>query len=246
MFRAGRLPAPLAEWSPWLDWLGAPWDQISARLGSQQHRRIIKTHTPLDGLPLDPHVRYLVAARHPLDAAVSMYHQNANLTGRPTSVLRAHVRSWLLSWITTESDPRQQPDSLRGVLHHLRDAWLRRERDPVLLVHYDDLVSGLGAQMRAIATWLNIAVGSDIWPTLVNGAGLDSMRARADELVPGKDLLACNAAFFRHGRSGTAAGLLTVDELHDYYRMVAQDLPGDLMRWLHRPWQLDSDAARSR
>ena len=50
-----------------------------AQLADQDHRRFIKTHTPLDGLPVDPRVTYIVAGRHPLDMAVSLYHQGGNL-----------------------------------------------------------------------------------------------------------------------------------------------------------------------
>jgi aryl sulfotransferase len=50
------------------------------RLGLE--RRAVKTHTPLDGLPLDPRATYIVVARHPLDAAVSLYHHYANLDVR--------------------------------------------------------------------------------------------------------------------------------------------------------------------
>ena len=61
------------------DWLGAPQQDVYKRLAAQRHRRFIKTHTPLDGVPLDPRVHYVVVARHPLDMAVSLYHQGANL-----------------------------------------------------------------------------------------------------------------------------------------------------------------------
>ena len=53
--------------------------RVFARLAAQPHRRFIKTHTPLDGVPLDPRAHYVVVARHPLDMAVSLYHQSANL-----------------------------------------------------------------------------------------------------------------------------------------------------------------------
>jgi len=52
---------------------------VYAQLADQDHRRFIKTHTPLDGLPVDPRVTYIVPGRHPLDMAVSLYHQGGNL-----------------------------------------------------------------------------------------------------------------------------------------------------------------------
>ena len=46
-------------------------EEVYARLDAQDHRRVIKTHTPLDGIPLDARATYVVVARHPLDMAVS-------------------------------------------------------------------------------------------------------------------------------------------------------------------------------
>jgi hypothetical protein len=82
VFQDPELPAPLSELSPWLDWKTTPLAEVLSALAAQRHRRFIKTHTPLDGLPLDPRVTYVVVARHPLDAAVSLYHHYANLDVR--------------------------------------------------------------------------------------------------------------------------------------------------------------------
>jgi hypothetical protein len=79
VFQTPDLPAPLATLSPWLDWLIVPRDEVVARLQAQHHRRFIKTHTPLDGIPIDPRATYIVVARHPLDMAVSLFHQGDNL-----------------------------------------------------------------------------------------------------------------------------------------------------------------------
>lgn len=74
------LPAPLGQLSPWLDHLVEPGDAVMERLAAQRHRRVIKTHTPLDGIPFDQRATYLVVGRHPLDAAVSLYHQQPTST----------------------------------------------------------------------------------------------------------------------------------------------------------------------
>jgi aryl sulfotransferase len=79
VFQTPDLPAPLPALSPWLDWLVTPRDEVFAALAAQAHRRFVKTHTPLDGVPLDPRATYIVVARHPLDMAVSLYHQGHNL-----------------------------------------------------------------------------------------------------------------------------------------------------------------------
>jgi Sulfotransferase domain len=54
VFQTPELPAPLAQLSPWLDHLTASRDDVYAQLAAQKHRRLVKTHTPLDGIPLDP------------------------------------------------------------------------------------------------------------------------------------------------------------------------------------------------
>jgi aryl sulfotransferase len=247
IFQTPELPAPLAQLSPWLDHLIEPREDVYGRLAAQRHRRFIKTHTPLDGIPLDSRATYIVTARHPLDMAVSLYHQSGNidrarvrqLTGRPEPAEpprpRKPLREWLLAWIAGDEDPRAYPDSLPGIMWHLSDAWSRRDEPNVLLVHYDDLVSDLGGQMRRLAGELGITIPDPAWPALTAAATFEGMKARADELVPAAGIFKSNAAFFRRGTSGAGREILSDEEIAAYEARSAQLAPADMLTWLHSP-----------
>jgi aryl sulfotransferase len=71
IFRTTKLDRPLDRISPWLDVLMRPLDEVLADVEAQTHRRFIKTHTPLDGLPFDDRATYICASRDPRDVAVS-------------------------------------------------------------------------------------------------------------------------------------------------------------------------------
>jgi len=245
IFQTPDLPASLGQLSPWLDFLTTPRDQVYALLAAQRHRRFIKTHTPLDGVPADPRASYLVTGRHPLDVAVSLYHHSGNidrarlrqLTGQPTPASppppRPPLRDWLLSWIADDRDPRDQLDSLPGIMWHLSDAWARRGQPNVLLVHYDDLLADLDGQMRGLAGRLGMAVPAAAWPALVRAATFESMSGHADTLVPTTGLFKSNAAFFRRGRPGAGREILSEPELAGYRARVAGLAPPGLVAWLH-------------
>jgi hypothetical protein len=247
VFQTSDLPAPLSELSPWLDWLVTPRDEVVALLAAQDHRRFVKTHTPLDGIPLDPRVIYVVVARHPLDMAVSLYHQGDNLdrerirrlTGQPEpdgqAVPRPPLHEWLVSWIDRDVRPREEMDSLPGVMWHLSDAWARRDEPNVVLVHYDDLSADLEGEMRRLASLLDITVPEPLWPDLVRAATFEHMKARADTVVPDPSgVLKDSQAFFRRGTSGAGSELLTDEELAHYETRTAQLAPPNLLAWLHR------------
>jgi aryl sulfotransferase len=246
VFRTPDLPAPLSEISPWLDWLIFPRDEIYARLEAQEHRRFIKTHTPLDGVPIDPKANYIVTGRHPLDMAVSLYHQSLNidrarlraLTGAaepdaPQKQLPP-VRDWLVKWIGSTSDPKDALDSLPGIMWHMTDAWSRRAEPNVVLVHYDDLSRDLDAEMRRLAGLLDFGIDEAVWPRLVRGATFSEMQAGHAKTAPDpQGIFLDKAAFFRGGRSGDGASLLEPDDLARYQARVANLAPADLLDWLH-------------
>jgi hypothetical protein len=245
VFGTAELPAPLSSLSPWLDWLIMPREEVFARLAAQEHRRFIKTHTPLDGVPLDPRATYVVVARHPLDMAVSLLHQGANLDrdrireltgGGPVSrTAPPSVHASLVAWIDRDVTPDEEMDSLPGVMWHLSDAWARRHDANVLLVHYDDLAADLGGEMRRIAGRLGIDVPEQTWPGLVEAAGFASMRARAAELAPDPaGILKDTTAFFRRGSSGSGRELLSDMEFAHYQDRAATMAPPDMLDWLHR------------
>lgn len=247
VFQTPDLSKPLPELSPWLDLLVTPKVEVFAQLEAQQHRRFIKTHTPLDGIPIDERATYIVVARHPLDMAVSLYHQGDNLDrermrrliGQPEPdeppAPRTPLREWLLGWIDRDVSHLDQMDSLPGVMWHLSDGWSRRWDPNVVLVHYDDLGSDLGSQMHRLAGLLGIDVEAEVWPVLVEAATFASMRSRAEELAPNHaGILKDTAAFFRRGSSGSGRELLTDDELAHYRKRVEQMAPQELVDWLHR------------
>ena len=246
VFGRPELPDRLGALSPWLDHLVTPKDVLFEHLAAQQHRRVIKTHTPLDGVPLEDGVTYIVVGRHPLDAAVSLYHHGNNLdrarirelTGAPEPdtppAPRPPLHEWLVGFVEWDGDPREWLDTLPGQMLHLRDAWGRRPDPNVVLVHYDDLLADLDGSMRFLASRLGIAVDEAVWPELVHAAGFEAMQALSATVAPETlGILKDPAAFFRHGTSGDGAALLTPAELARYHERVATLAPPDLLAWVH-------------
>lgn len=247
VFQSPDLPVPLGDLSPWLDRTTSPRNEVVAMLERQQHRRIVKTHTPLDGIPIDSRATYIVVARHPLDMAVSLYHQEDNidrarlrqLTGQPEPEVpeapRRPLHEWLLGWIERDLPPAEEMDGLPGVMWHLTGAWDRRREPNIVLVHYDDLLADLGREMRGLARRLGIDVRAHRWPVLVAAARFESMRAEAAALLPDRNgVLKDPLAFFRRGTSGAGAEVLSPQELARYYKRVASMARADLVSWLHR------------
>lgn len=238
-----ELPERLDHLSPWLDWLVDPADEVIARLEAQQHRRFIKTHTPLDGLPQPPGITYVVIGRHPLDMAVSLYHQGDNidrdrlaaLTGStiPPPQERPPMKEWVRDWIEWDGSPREDLDSLPGVMHHLTDAWRRRDQSHIVLLHYGDLEDDLEGEMRRLGGRLGIAVPADRWPVLVEAATFEAMRQRVRRVAPSR-VLRSPAAFFRRGSSGAGSEALGAGGVAAYRRRAAQLAPAEMLTWLHR------------
>jgi aryl sulfotransferase len=245
IFQRPELPAPLWHLSPWLDHTIVPPEVVYARLAEQPYRRFIKTHTPLDGIPADPRVTYIVTARHPLDMFVSLRHQLDNidrtrvqeLTGSAAPAGPSEpLRDSLLRWIGDDGDPHTYPESLPGVMWHLSGAWARRGEPNVLLVHYDDLRADLEGQMRGIAWRLGIAVPEQAWPALTYAASFQCMRDHADRLVPAtQGIFRDTASFFRRGTSGAGREILSEEEMARYHARAARLAPPDMLDWLHSP-----------
>jgi aryl sulfotransferase len=246
IFQTPELPTPLSELSPWLDVPDVSRDEVFARLAAQQHRRIIKTHLPLSGIPVDPRATYIAVGRHPLDAALSLYHQKDNevgapevMTSRPPQAGRRPQRSVsprdaLLHWIDMEPSPQVHYNYLARMMRHLSAAWARRDEPNVVLVHYEDLSADLDGEMRRLAALLGITVPEAIWAGLVKAATFEHMRADPDRFVSSGVVLKDNAAFFCSGTSGAGRALLTSTEFARYRARVTRLASPDLLTWLHR------------
>ena len=80
LFPDGNMPAPVGAMSPWLDMRVVPLEFVLGELDAQTHRRFIKTHLPLDGLPYDPQIKYLYVARDARDVFMSLWNHYSNHT----------------------------------------------------------------------------------------------------------------------------------------------------------------------
>jgi hypothetical protein len=254
------LPAPLTHLSPWIDVQTEPLADVRAALAAQTHRRFIKSHTPLDGLPRRDGVTYITVGRDPRDVALSWDHHvdNMNLEriftarvdavgaddleevlgrgGPPPRLDDVRDRFW--AWVDDDQPVDENLMSLRGTLHHLATFWDRRDDPNVVVLHYADLQADLDGSMRSLAARLAIDVDETRWDSLVDAATFDHMRVRADELAPQVKIDGFwhdTSAFFHKGASGQWRELLADDDdLARYEARVTALAPADLVEWVHR------------
>lgn len=198
-------------------------------------------------LSTDPQVTYIVVARNPLDIMVSQHYQDsvllaANDQRQPggSERPRKSARQCVLDNISEMgTNPNGRDCIFDRMLKDLSYAWERRAEPNVVLVHYEDLSTDLQGEMRRLAERLHITVPEDNWPSLVQAATFEQMRAAADQLQPLKysekrDASRGHEAFFRQGSSGDGRALLTEAEAARYYTQAAQIAPQELLAWLHR------------
>ena len=248
---------PLDGISPWLDMQTNDLPGVVALLDAQEHRRFIKTHTPLDGVPFAEGVTYICVARDPRDVALSFQHHWANLDldafmsareravglgdledfGPPPGPLPEDPleRFWL--WADAEAGHFIGP-ALVDVLHHVETFWDRRHDSGVALFHYSDLLADLPAQLRRLADELSIDVTDERIGQFAAAATFDRMKDRADELVPGVSsrIWRSNQDFFHRGLDGQWREVLDEEGIRRYERRVAELVPPDVAAWAHAGW----------
>jgi hypothetical protein len=254
IFQTPEPPAAMDLVSPWFDQLLRDRDSVLHDLESQTHRRFIKTHTPLDGLPWDDRVTYITVARDPRDVARSWDNHMANINlqammelrgkavgfddlnevmpdGIPTFPETEIERFWM--WI--ESDEAFSVSTLTDLVHHLRGFWEKRDLPNVVLLHYGDMKADLEGQMRALAERLGIAVPEERWPQLVPLATFESMKQRAAATAPNstESIWVDTDRFFNRGTSGQWRELLDDEGLRRYQARMAELTDPELADWLH-------------
>ena len=258
IFQRTKFDQPLDRISPWLDILSRPLDEVLADLGGQSHRRFIKTHTPLDGLPFDDRVTYICAGRDPRDVAVSWDSHFSNLNLETFFALReaavgpvdlealladlpplpsgdARERFW--TWVEPPMSGVAISD-LEIMLHHLDTFWQVRDQPNIVLLRYEDLLDDLEGQMRYIADRLGITIAETVWPSLVQAATFEEMKGRASELAAEAShdrFYNDRDQFFRKGSTGQWRQILSDEDLPRYAARVAEYAPDDLSAWIHRP-----------
>jgi aryl sulfotransferase len=248
IFPEGDIPGPVTTISPWLESRFAlgnedPLDRIEA----QKHRRFLKSHLALDGIPYSQDVRYIVVGRDARDVFMSLVNHYANMTpyahrlsaevgfGEPSVPYDGDLRGFWRRWMTRGGFPWENEGwPYWSHFHHAQSWWDFRHLPNVLLVHYNDLLADLSGEMRRVAAYLGISVPPALWPRVVEAATFASMKENADKIVPSASLLweGGGKTFINAGTNGRWRDVLTDEDLALYRAAVERTLSPDCARWL--------------
>ncbi len=251
IFQKPDLPGRISDLSPWLDMRIAPIENVLKRYEEQHHRRFIKTHTPLDGIPYFEDVTYLVCGRDPRDIFVSVVHHAKNqqldkvieslekqgISVEPPERPPEDVNEWFELWLTRPAFPWEEDGfPMWSVFSHAKTFWKFRELPNIHFLHYADLKTDLGGQMRRIARILEIDVDELLWPQLVDAATFDSMKRNADMTAPDIESSAwrSNAAFFHKGEHEQWRGFLNDKSLALYETVKVTRGEPEFIEWFEK------------
>ncbi|MET0293452.1 MAG: sulfotransferase domain-containing protein [Phenylobacterium sp.] len=237
----GAPDVPIHEISPWLDLRIMPPD-IKQRLAAQTHRRIIKTHLPLDALVFSPKAKYLYVARDGRDVVWSMYNHHANANalwyealnntpgrvGPPIEKPDADIRRYFKTFMEKDGHP------FWSFWENIATWWAARDLPNVKLVHFANLKADLRGEMEAIAEFLDVEVPAADWPTLVEHCTFEWMKAHAANVAPlGGAIFEGGAeTFINKGVNGRWRDVLTEDDCAWYEALAEEKLGPDCARWL--------------
>jgi len=223
---------------PWVDIRVREMGEVAERLEAMPHRRSMKSHTPLDGLPVGDRGHFICVFRHPLDAHFSF---------------RKHVRNIPIRWFDMwypEDDPdgiafRRFLDGgpegfdtdampLAHILRHYEAARALSDRPNVSVFHYADMKRDLAGTFDRLAGLLGLEHPPAVMQELVAAATFENMRDNAARFAPsgGTGFFRSDAGFFDSGSDRKWEGCLSEAELAAYDAAMNAALSPEDRAWL--------------
>ena len=190
--------------SPWLDVTFVPIEEIIADLEAQTERRVIKTHTPLDGIPFFPECTYITVYRDPRDAFFSMRNHMDNMKMKIIEGEMPDPETAFRAWVEEDYEPgTSDVPSLAYAAHHLKGYLAYNHLPNIHVFHYADLKRDLLAGMGQVAEALGIEVEPSQLATLAQAASFSNMKKKADQFAPGanRDFWHDTGRFFHKGEN---------------------------------------------
>jgi len=198
IFQSEELPQPLDELSPWFDQHTRSDEQMLALIEPQQHRRFLKTHTPLDGVPVWEGVTYLSTVRDPRDIYASWEGQIGNMDrerlvaafddGAGLDKVRPLMTPPAPTFAERFDDWLAPDDlnrfSLARHLHHMQYAWERRDEAASPVSHFHELTANSREALAGVATAIGVELTAQQLDELSPFAGFGAMRRDAASLAP--------------------------------------------------------------
>lgn len=226
----------LADISPWLDSELESLDACLETLGAQNHRRFIKSHTPLDGIPFFEQSTYLVVYRHPVDVFFSWRNQGMNMIKQPDiPQLDPDPKVGFAAWVDEPFTPGYgESRTLEAYVYHYYSFHAYRHLAQFSFYHFSDMKRDLGAVVQRIAGTLGIAVTDQRVTEICQLVSFSSMKNKASTFSPGagKSVLKSDGDFFRSGSNNQGAEILSPPDLQRYESKMAQLLSPAEIGWL--------------
>jgi aryl sulfotransferase len=247
-------PRPIMDTAPWLDsTIFAPIDEMISVLEGQAHRRSVKSHMPLDALPIYDGVKYIHVARDGRDACISMHNHMRGI--RPETFMKAAAqamndprlnptpprpipedpREWCVGWLEqAESEPTGAYGTDLPFFEFETTYWRERRQPWLLLVHYNDLKADLAGEMRRISDFLEIDTPASLLPELVKAATFETMKADGQELLPkiGEHFDTGHQRFLHKGTNGRWKDVMNDEDLDRYDALVKRKFTPALAGWI--------------
>jgi aryl sulfotransferase len=249
VFPGGAIPGPVMEISPWIDMAARDFDDIVARTGAQTHRRFLKTHLALDGIPYREDVRYVYVGRDLRDVFMSLWnhysgHNDAafervndprTLVGEPFPRPPADLHTLWARWIARgwfDWEPEGWP--YWSSAHHARTWFAWRHLENILFVHFADLLADPHAEIARVARFLDIPIDEAELDRIAGATSFDAMKAAGDAVMGGAAALWDEGArrFLNQGTNGRWRGVLSDAELAQHRALVERALPRECATWL--------------
>lgn len=232
----------IADISPWVDLRVGPVLARLAMLEAQTHRRILKTHLPVDALRFSRKARYIHVARdgrdvawslhnhhlHAADAWYAMLNDTPGRVGPPVPRANPDIAEYFREWLGGAGAP------FSPFWENVRSWWAVRELPNVHLVHFEALKRDMAGEIRRIADFLEIEVDPASWPRILRHCGFDWMKANAPQVAPlgGAFWEGGAETLINKGTNGRWRDVLTARDAADYEAAALAELGPECATWL--------------
>lgn len=223
-------------------WIDCGFDQEGRleAVEAQTHRRVLKSHMPIDAMVFSPKAKYVHVTRDGRDVAWSghnhlfnmsdgfyeMMNSGPNASGEPFNRPTADVRAFFLDWLEIgASIPLDFFDVTRGW-------WNVRSLPNVYLLHFQNLKDDLPREVKKLADFLDIDLDADLFEKTLKHTSFEHMKKYADEMFPGMPMTKGGRTFINKGSNGRWRDILTPEDNAKYEARALAELGEDCAHWV--------------